>query len=127
MGTNKRFDLFSYPDGDWSLRIRKASKLNSEWFDVPNYSQVSLKFWFYATGMEAGDNFFANVRFNGEKSYTVVDEWVSSTDFDTEEWVEATLIIGIPEGKNRIQFQFKGDSDARNDKVYIDQVLIEGI
>merc|ERR1712226_447065 len=82
MGTNKRFDLFSYPDGDWSLRIRRTSQLKSTWIDIPDYSQVSFKFWMYATGMEVGDNFFFKVRFSGQQDFIPIDEWVSGTDFD---------------------------------------------
>jgi len=126
MGTNKRFNVVSYPDGEWSLRFRKTSRLTTEWLDVPAYSQISFKFWFYADGTEAGDNFFLRVKFNGEKSYTTIDEWVSGTDFDNQEWVQGTVIIDIPEEKNAIQFQIRGDSNERNDRVYVDQVLVEG-
>jgi len=126
MGTNKRFDLFSYPDGNWSLRIRRTSQLKSTWIDVPGYSQVSFKFWMYARGMEVGDNFFFNVRFNGEQTFTLVEDYVSGTNFVNKQWVEKTMTIDVPAGKTRIQLQFKGDSDKGNDKVYIDQVLLEG-
>jgi len=126
MGTNKRFDLFSYPDGDWSLRVRKTSSLKSEWIDIPGYSQVSFKFWMYATSMEVGDNFFFKVRFNGETAFTTVDEWVSGTDFNNQEWLQQAMTIDVPAGKSKIQLLFKGDSDKRNDKVYIDQVRLEG-
>merc|ERR1712113_895534 len=126
MGTNKRFNLFSYPDGDWSLRLRKTSALKTEWFDVRNFSQVSFKFWMYATGMEVGDDFFFKVRFNGEQDFTPIEEWVSGTDFANREWLEQAMTIDVKEGKRKIQLLFKGDSDKRNDKVYIDQVLLEG-
>merc|ERR1712150_132222 len=125
-GTNKRFDVISYPDGNWSLRIRRTSQLKSTWIDIRQFSQVSFKFWMYATGMEVGDNFFFNVRFNGETAFTPVDEWVSGTDFDNQEWLQQAMTIDVPAGKRKIQLQFKGDSDKGNDKVYIDQVLLEG-
>merc|ERR1712226_480328 len=128
MGTNKRFEPFSYPEGEgtWSLRIRRTSQLKSEWIDIRDYSQVSFKFWMYATGMEVGDNFFFRVRFNGERDWTDVDEWVSGTDFSNREWLEQAMIIDIPAGKRKIQLLLKGDSDKGNDRVYIDQVLMEG-
>merc|ERR1712154_649487 len=128
MGTNKRFEPYSYPDGTWSLRIRKISKLKTTWieFPDPDYSQVSFKFWMYATGMEVGDNFFFNLRFNGEKEFTQVKDYVSGTDFVNRQWVEQTVTIAVPVGKKRIQLLFAGDSDKGNDQVFIDQVLLEG-
>merc|ERR1712154_107232 len=126
MGTNKRFEPYSYPDGTWSLRIRRTSKLKSEWVDFPGYSQLSFKFWMYATGMEVGDNFFFNVRFNGEQTFTLVKDYVRGTDFVNKQWVEKTILIDVPAGKTSIQLKFKGDSDKGNDQVYIDQVLLEG-
>eukprot|EP00546_Thalassionema_frauenfeldii_P002454 CAMPEP_0178935008 /NCGR_PEP_ID=MMETSP0786-20121207/24242_1 /TAXON_ID=186022 /ORGANISM="Thalassionema frauenfeldii, Strain CCMP 1798" /LENGTH=332 /DNA_ID=CAMNT_0020612979 /DNA_START=338 /DNA_END=1336 /DNA_ORIENTATION=- len=125
-GTNKRFNVVSMPGGDWSLRLRKTSTLKTEWINISAYSQVSISFWYYATKMENGDGFLLTARFNGESSYTIFEDWERGIDFNNNAWVEGTVIIDVPVGKTNIQLQFKGNSNARNDKVYIDDVLFEG-
>jgi len=126
MGTNKRFNHFSMEGGDWSLRLRKTSVLKTQWINVEDFSEVALTFWMYGKGMEVGDNFFLRARFNGESSWTVVDEYTKGTDFENTEWLDQYAILDVPEGKKKIQIQFKGDSDKGNDRVYIDNVLLEG-
>lgn len=126
MGTNKRFNVVSYPGGEWSLRLRKRSVLKTEWFDILDNSQISLSFWLYADGMEVGDNFFFRARFNGENRFTDRADYVSGTDFENSAWVKKTVIIVVPKGKKQVQLQFKGDSNKGNDKVYIDNVVLQG-
>eukprot|EP00547_Thalassionema_nitzschioides_P000836 CAMPEP_0194199160 /NCGR_PEP_ID=MMETSP0156-20130528/279_1 /TAXON_ID=33649 /ORGANISM="Thalassionema nitzschioides, Strain L26-B" /LENGTH=604 /DNA_ID=CAMNT_0038924015 /DNA_START=90 /DNA_END=1904 /DNA_ORIENTATION=+ len=127
MGTNLRFDVVSTADGNWSLRLRKTSALKTEWVGVLGMSEVSFKFMFYGMGLEVGDAFVLNARFNGEKEFTEIDEWVRGTDFqNNNQWIGQTVTIAIPTGKKNIQFQFRGRSDRRNDKVFIDEVLLEG-
>merc|ERR1711862_200274 len=124
IGNNRRFEGISTSPGAWSLRIRKKSALKTSRFDISDYSELSLTFKFQGKGMEVGDGFYLETKFNGEQ-YARVGEWVKDTDFNNNEWIEAT--VNIPtNGKKNVILRFKGNSDQGNDKVYIDDVSLNG-
>lgn len=125
-GEKIRLNDFSTPGGEWSLRIKRTSDLTTKKIEVSSYSEVSLRFEIYGSGMDAGDAFILNAKFNDEKSWTPVEEWICGTDFNNEAWVNKVVYIKNPDGKKKIQFQFKGSSDKANDRVYIDDVLVKG-
>merc|ERR1711982_260448 len=90
IGNNRRFEGISTSPGAWSLRIRKKSVLKTSRFDISDYSELSLTFKFQGKGMEVGDGFYLETKFNGEQ-YARVGEWVKDTDFNNNEWIEATV------------------------------------
>jgi len=128
VGNNKRFDVTSTPPGDWSLRIKRTQALRTKWFDVRSFSKLNVKFWFYADGMEDGDKFKLRVKFNQEQGWTNVGVWEkgNNTFVNNEEWYEGMSNIDVPDGKRRMRFMFKGNSNQGNDKTYIDDVVLEG-
>ena len=76
--------------------------------------------------MEDGDAFTLNYKFKGDSLWSSVEEWVIGTDFNNGAWVKKIVNIQIPNKKKKVQFQFQGKSNKKNDIVYIDDVLVEG-
>jgi hypothetical protein len=122
---NKRLTGQSMDGGSYSLRMKKSQTLRSDWIDVQGYSEVKIKFHYYGSGMEAGEGFMLKGQFNKEQ-FVPLEEWMVDTDFANGEWkeVEVTLAAG---GKNRLQWEFVNIANQGNDRVYIDNVSIEGM
>jgi hypothetical protein len=81
---------------------------------------------FQGKGMEPLDSFVLQAKFNGE-SYVDVKEWVrGSAEFNNnDEWIDGTVNIST-NGKKKVILRFKAKGDARNDRVYIDDVALSG-
>ena len=104
-GNDKRFEGISASPGAWSLRVRKESTLRTSRVDVSNYSELSLTFMLQGKGMEVREGFYLETKF-GEGEFVQVKEWVRGTDFDNNEWVEATVDIPT-NGKKNVVLRFK--------------------
>jgi len=127
LGANRRFNITSTSGGLWSLRFKKKQALKTRWFNVKRFSELNVKFWFYADGMEDDDQFKLRVKFNGDQGWDDIDVWAKGDDFaNNGQWYEGMANIEVPDGKRRFRFMFKGDSNQGNDKTYIDDVLLEG-
>merc|ERR1712125_202156 len=130
LGNNKRFEGFSTSPGAWSLRIRNKSVLKtSRVSSIDQYSELSVRFMFQGKGMEVGEGFYLQTKFNGEQ-WVKVGEWVrggtGDEDFENNEWMPKTVDIPT-NGKKNLILRFKGTSNKGNDKVYIDDVSLSGL
>jgi len=124
-GNNIRFDDLSFPGGDWSLRLKKTSKITTKKIDVNSYSEIFLSFKLYCIEMEDEDTFNLNYKFFGDPSWSPVEEWTIGTGCNNGAWVEKIVNINISEEK-KIRFQFQSRSDQKSAVVYIDNVLLKG-
>merc|ERR1712048_1291912 len=52
--------------------------------------------------------------------------YIKGTDFENSVWLEKTLTIDVPEGKEQFMLMLQGDSNQGNDRVYIDNFKMEG-
>jgi len=127
VGNNKRFEGISTPNGAFSLRIRKKSNLKTSVIDnIEGFDELSVSFMYQARGMEDGDDFFLQVKFDGEP-WTEYGRWVKGENFENNEWIDESVNINIPSGgKNSMRLRFKGDSNQNNDRIYIDDFALDG-
>jgi len=121
----KRLIGQSMEGGEYSLRMRRAQSLKSDWIDVQGNSQVKVKFHYYGSGVDAEEGFILKARFRNEE-FIPLEEWMVGTDFVNDQWKEAEVIISTG-GKNPLQLQFQNIGNEGNDRVYIDNVSIEGM
>jgi hypothetical protein len=118
-------------EGNYSIQIRDnsgtASSMTSPSLDLRSYSQVEIEFYFYASSMENGEDFW--VRFFNGSSWTTVATYASGTNFNNNTFYTATVILDASQYNfaSNSQFRFQCDASANNDLVYIDQVTITGI
>ncbi|WP_459209391.1 CUB domain-containing protein [Aquimarina rhabdastrellae] len=121
---------FSY-QGNYSIRLRDnsgtASAMTSSSFDIRDYNQVEVKFFFYANSMETGEDFW--LRYYNGSSWSTVDSWASGTNFDNNTFYTATVVLDASEVTfaNNSRFRFQCDASTNSDQVYIDQVTITGL
>ncbi|MEO9965252.1 MAG: M4 family metallopeptidase [Reichenbachiella sp.] len=126
-------DCFRYSgsrswEGNYSIRIRDnsgtVSAMTSPSYNVSGYSQIDIEFYFYAYGMESGEDFW--VRFYDGSSWQTVATYASGTDFNNNTFYSATVTlnsssISFP---TNAQFRFQCDASANPDHIYIDAVTV---
>lgn len=118
-------------EGNYSIQIRDnsgtASSMTSPSLDLRSFSQVEIEFYFYASSMENGEDFW--VRFFNGSSWTTVATYASGTNFNNNTFYTATVTLDASQYNfaSNSQFRFQCDASANNDLVYIDQVTITGI
>ena len=118
-------------EGSYSIRLRdnsgSRSAMTASGYDLIDYDQVTIEFFFYANSMENGEDFW--VRFNGGGGWQTVASYARGTDFNNNTFYTATVTLDASSynfGSNS-QFRFQCDASANGDQVYIDQVTITGI
>ena len=77
--------------------------------------------------MENGEDFF--VRFFDGSSWSTVASYASGTDFNNNTFYSATVTVSAADYNfaSNSKFRFQCDASANADRVYIDQVSVNGI
>lgn len=115
-------------EGSYSIRIRDnsgtVSAMTSPTYNVSGYSQLDIEFYFYAFGMEPGEDFW--VRYYDGSGWQTVAAYVSGTNFDNNTFYSATVTLTSAQYvfPTNAQFRFQCDASANADHVYIDAVTV---
>ena len=112
-----------------SLRIRDnsgaQSSATSDPLDLSPYGEVTFDFSYIAVGMEVNEDFFLEISSNGGNSYTTVQQWIRGIDFANNERIDENIVISGPFTDN-VVFRLRCDASINNDRIFIDDILIEG-
>lgn len=118
-------------ENNYSIRLRDntgvASSMTSQNFNLTEYNQVEVTFYFYSYSMEAGEDFW--LRYYNGTNWTTVKTWVSGSNFQNNNFYSATISLSR-ENYNFVSnaaFRFQCDASGNADQVYIDQITIKGI
>ncbi len=113
--------------GTYSVRLRdnsgQQSSIYTDVLDLSAYSSLDISFSFFASSMETGEDFMLEMSTDGGSSYSVIKSWVSGTDFTNgTRYNETVTVSGM---SSSTVFRIRCDASANNDRVYIDDVVIE--
>jgi len=116
--------------GSYSIRLRdnsgNSSSMFSDAFDLSSYAEANINFSFYTESMENGEDFFLEYSTDNGANYFNYQSWVSGTDFqNTVRINESVLVTGISLSSTT-RFRFRCDASNNGDRIYIDDVVIEG-
>lgn len=115
-------------EGSYSIRIRDnsgtVSAMTSPSYNVSGYSQLDIEFYFYAYGMETGEDFW--VRYYDGSSWQTVAAYASGTNFNNNTFYSATVTLTSANYNfpTNAQFRFQCDASANADHIYIDAVTV---
>ena len=118
---------FSY-EGDYSISIRDnsggASSMISPTFNVTGYDQLTIDFYFYAEGMETGEEFL--VGYNNGSFWNVIQTYVRGTDFENDGFYQVSVNISNDNYNfpTNARFAMQCNASDNSDLIYIDQVII---
>ncbi len=120
-------DALNANTGTYSVRLRdnsgQQSSIYTDVLDLSNYTSLDISFSFFASSMETGEDFLLEMSTNGGSTYNVVQSWVSGTHFTNgTRYNETVTVDGF---SNSTVFRIRCDASANNDRVYIDDVVIE--
>jgi len=114
--------------GNWSIYIRDnsgtASAMTSSAYNVSAYNQLVIDFYFYATSMETGEDFW--VQYYNGSSWSTVATYVAGTSFTNNGFYHATVTLTNVNFPANAQFRFRCDASDNTDLIYIDQVSVTG-
>ncbi len=115
-------------EGNWSIYIRDnsgtASAMTSSAYNVSSYNQLVVDFYFYATSMENGEDFW--VQYYNGSSWSTVATYVAGTNFNNNGFYHATVTLNTVNFPTNAQFRFQCDASDNTDLIYIDQVTVTG-
>lgn len=111
--------------GDYSIRIRKKQKIESNQQQIQQgYSQMKVTFYAYAKDLESGDSFSVEFNFNGSKNWQEKGGWSVGNGLQEKKWVQLQTSITVPSNTNAVQLRFVGSLDSKKDAIYIDNVSL---
>ena len=117
-------------EGNYSIYIRDnsgtPSAMTSPVFNLTAYDEVEISFYFYATSMETGEDFWLRY-FNGS-TWSTIRTYVSGTNFNNNSFYTSTVTLDASQYNfaTNSQFRFQCDASDNSDLIYIDQVVIKG-
>lgn len=119
----------SYPNsGAYSVRLRdnsSSSKITTDALDLSTYDEVSVNFSYYPWSMEDDEDFFFEISTDGGDSYDIYRSWVKGIDFSNKNRYNESVNIADINFTNTTKFRFRCDASSNNDKVYLDDIVIE--
>jgi hypothetical protein len=115
-------------EGSYSIRIRDnsgtASAMTSPTYNLSNYSQVEVEFYFYPNSMENGEDFW--LRYYDGSTWQTVASYASGSSFTNNNFYVATVSLSNANYNfaSNAQFRFQCDASGNADRIYIDAVTI---
>ena len=112
--------------GRYCVRLRDNSGAASATLSDPlrlnGVNQVKVEFIFFASSMEAGEDFLLEYTNDGT-NFTQVRSWVSGTDFENNRFINVNEIFGGNFTDNT-RMRIRCDASSNYDFVFVDEVRI---
>ena len=117
-------------EGSYSVRLRdntNSSVTTSPVYDLSDFDQVEVEFYFYPRSMENGEDFW--VQFYNGSTYQTVASYAAGTSFNNNSFYVATVTVDASSynfgSNNRIRFRC--DASGNSDFIYLDEITVTGI
>ena len=118
---------YSY-EGARSILIRdnsgKSSSTTSDNLPAAQASSIQLDFAFYPLSMETGEDFYLEVSTDGGVSYSIIDTWVSGTDFNNNSFYLVNTTISDITFTDLTKLRIRCDASSNADRIYLDNLNI---
>lgn len=114
--------------GSYCVRLRdntSSSVMTTDLLDLTGYDELTIDFSYYVRSFEGTEDFWLQISTNGGSSYTTVEDWVRTVDFNNNERKSGSVVIAGPFTTNT-RLRFRADASGNSDWVYIDDVVING-
>ena len=117
--------------GRYSADIQDNSGVASSFYhtagwNVTSYNTLQVDFWFYATSMESGEDFW--VQYYNGSAWQTVATYASGTNFTNGSFYH--MVVTIPRSTyafpTTAKVRFMCDASDNNDDVYIDDIEFRG-
>jgi len=114
--------------GSRSILIRdntSTSVATSDNYNLDGFEEVTISWTYIGVGMESGEDFWLQASVDGGSNYQTITTYARGTDFENNvREFESVVITGT--FTSTTKFRFRCDASVNNDRIYIDDILIEG-
>lgn len=92
--------------------------------DTPAYTQIKVNFWFYAVGMEPGENF--QLLYYDGSSWQTIETFTADTDFENNNFYFEQIIIDSSAYNfpTDMKLKFQCNASSSTDDIYIDEIAV---
>jgi len=103
-----------------------TSEIRTNLFDLSGYDELVVDFNFITIGFDnENEDFYLELSLDGGTTFNQIEEWNLTDEFENNVRVFENLTISGPFSSNTV-LRFICDASGNNDKVYIDDIIIEG-
>ncbi|MEM8527616.1 MAG: choice-of-anchor B family protein [Bacteroidota bacterium] len=128
-GRRNRNDGSFANSGTYCVRLRDNSGAASSMFtdniNATSYDRLEFSFSYIVTSFESNEDFFLELSTNGGSSYSAVENWVLSTDFQNDVRENVTVTIN-GNFTSSTRLRIRCDASNNGDRLFIDDVVIKG-
>ncbi|MGJ8639765.1 MAG: carbohydrate-binding protein [Opitutaceae bacterium] len=118
----------AYAIGTHCIRLRDdttTSVMTTDNLSLSGYSEVQVEFTYICASMDnANEDFWLQISTDGGASFTTVEEWNESDEFNNDVREYDTVVISGYNLNDQTQLRFRCDASGNTDYVYIDEVVI---
>ncbi len=131
-GSNCRLRNDNRPNNTQSVQLRNqttSSNTSSGNLDLTPYSSVDFSLEFESNGVETGESFEIQYSSNGGTGWSTLVSYVNGTDFNNGTDYSPTITLSSISYTFSTNSRFRiimTNADHNNDRVYFDNILIEG-
>ncbi|MGB1243068.1 MAG: T9SS type A sorting domain-containing protein, partial [Chitinophagales bacterium] len=114
--------------GSFCVRLRdntSTSVMTTDVLDLSSYDEITVDFSYQVESFENIEDFWLQISTDGGSTFTTVEDWIHTVDFQNGEIHSPSITISGP-FTNNCKIRFRCDASGNGDKVYIDDVRIEG-
>ncbi|WP_075342167.1 sulfatase-like hydrolase/transferase [Tenacibaculum agarivorans] len=129
-GSDSRRNISDAPyanSGNYCIRLRDntdTSVTTTNAINASNYESITVAFSYYCVSMDnANEDFWLQISTDGGASFTTVEEWNFTDEFDNDtRYNDQVTVTGPFSSDTRIRF--RADASGNGDRVYLDDVVI---
>ena len=130
-GTDARRNANDAPfanNGTFCIRLRdntSESVMTTDVLDLSGFSEITVDFSYQVESFENIEDFWLQLSTDGGATFSTEKTWVHTVDFQNNERHNPSVNITGP-FSSTTQLRFRCDASGNGDKVYIDDIVIEG-
>jgi hypothetical protein len=126
VGNDAKISNKEHWDGSYSLELRYASDTLVS-YDVSSYQELKTQFHYLPSGANVGQKFVLEWSFDNGSTWTIVENFVRGVDWSAnDQWYGVSVTWPVNANYGSVRFQFRSKFNNGNQRVYIDDILVEG-
>ncbi len=117
------------PGGSYSMRIRddsgSASSIFTNTLNLTLVESIKIVFDYQAIGFVSAQTFFLESSTDGGATYSVLNEWVSGSDFINHAVYSDSISIDNSQLSNASVFRFRSNGNTDANEIYLDNIKLK--
>ena len=95
--------------------------------NLSNYDELTIDFSYYTVSIDNSDeDFWLQISTDGENTFNTIEKWNHGDKFNNDQRYSEQVLIDNIIFTSTTQLRFRCDASGNGDKVYIDDVIING-